>query len=61
MFKDLISGFKGMVGEGIVNFSAKLELDKEKYHLIKNITLPTKDGSAQIDYIIVSIYGIFVI
>ncbi len=61
MFKDLISGFKGMVGEGIVNFSAKLWLDKEKYHLIKNVTLPTADGSTQIDHVIVSIYGIFVI
>jgi len=53
--------FKGMMGEFIVNFSAKLMLDKEKYHLIKNTTLPTEDGSTQIDHIIVSIYGIFVV
>ncbi len=53
--------FKGVAGEFIVNFSAKLMLDKEKYHLIKNVTLPTEDGSTQIDHIIVSIYGIFVV
>lgn len=53
--------FKGMVGEFIVNFSAKLLLDKEKYHLIKNVTLPTEDGSTQIDHIIVSEFGVFVV
>ena len=53
--------FKGVAGEFIVNLSAKLFLDKEKYHLIKNVTLPTEDGSTQIDHIIVSEYGIFVV
>jgi restriction system protein len=53
--------FKGVVGEAIVNTSAKLMLDKEKYYLIKNVTLPTEDGSTQIDHIVVSIYGIFVV
>ncbi len=53
--------FKGVVGEFIVNLSVKFMLDKEKYHLLKNVTLPTEDGSTQIDHIIVSIYGIFVV
>jgi predicted RNA-binding Zn-ribbon protein involved in translation (DUF1610 family) len=53
--------FKGVFGEFVVNLSAKLFLDKEKYHLIKNITLPTEDGSTQIDHVIVSRYGIFVV
>ena len=53
--------FKGMIGEFIVNLSAKLMLDKEKYHLIKNVTLPTEDGSTQIDHVIISVYGIFVV
>jgi len=53
--------FKGIVGEFIVNFSAKLLLDKEKYHLIKNVTLPTEDGSTQIDHVIVSEFGVFVV
>lgn len=53
--------FKGLAGEFIVNLSAKFMLDKEKYHLIKDVTLPTEDGSTQIDHILVSVYGIFVI
>jgi len=53
--------FKGKVGEFIINLSAKLFLDKKKYHLIKNATLPTEDGSTQIDHIIVSKYGVFVV
>lgn len=53
--------FKGVIGEFIVNLSAKLYLDKTKYHLIKNVTLPTEDGSTQIDHIIVSKFGVFVV
>lgn len=53
--------FKGVAGEFIVNLSAKLFLDKERYHLIKNVTLPTEDGSTQIDHVIVSRYGVFVV
>ena len=45
--------FKGVLGEFVVNLSIKLQLDKSKYHLIKNVTLPTEDGSTQIDHIIV--------
>jgi restriction system protein len=55
------SWFKGVVGEFIVNLSAKFLLDKEKYHLIKNVTLPTEGGSTQIDHIIVSEFGVFVV
>lgn len=53
--------FKGLFGEFLVNTFAKLMLDKDKYHLIKNVTLPTEDGTTQIDHIIVSRYGVFVI
>ena len=52
---------KGVFGELIVNLAAKFFLDKEKYHLFKNVTLPTEVGSTQIDHVIVSRYGIFVI
>jgi len=53
--------FKGVMGEFIVNVSAKMMLDKNEYHLIKNVTLPTDDGTTQIDHVIVSKYGIFVV
>jgi hypothetical protein len=36
-------------------------LDKNSYHSIHNVTLPTGDGTTQIDHIIVSPYGIFVV
>jgi len=55
------SWFKGMVGEFLVNITAKLFLNKNEYHLVKNVTLPTSDGTTQIDHIIVSKYGIFVV
>jgi len=55
------SWFKGILGEFIVNILSKVMLDQHDYHLIKNITLSTPDGTTQIDHIIVSKYGIFVI
>lgn len=53
--------FKGMAGEFMVNLSAGLMLDKKNYRLIKNVTLPTEDGTTQIDQVIVSVFGVFVI
>jgi len=53
--------FKGFIGEVIINLASSVFLDKNKYHLIKNVTLPTEDGATQIDHIIVSQYGIFVV
>ena len=52
---------KGHLGEFAVNLAIKLRLDKETYHLIKNVTLPTEDGSTQIDHVIVSVYGVFTV
>jgi hypothetical protein len=53
--------FKGVLGEWQVNLLIKYFLNKNEYHLIKNVTLPTDDGTTQIDHIIVSKYGIFVV
>lgn len=53
--------FKGVMGEWIVNVFIKLFLDKSDYHLIKNVTLPTEDRTTQIDHIIVSKFGVFVV
>ncbi len=53
--------FKGIFGEFVVNVSAKYMLDQNEYHLIKNVTFPTENGTTQIDHIIVSRFGIFVI
>lgn len=53
--------FKGVFGEFMVNLMFKLFLPSKEYRLLKNITLPTEDGTTQIDHILVSEYGIFVV
>ena len=53
--------FKGIVGEALVKVVAKFRLPAETYHRIHNVTLPTPDGTTQIDHIFVSKYGIFVV
>lgn len=52
---------KGVIGEALVNLAATLFLDKRIYRLFKNVTLLTEDGTTQVDHVIVSPYGIFVI
>jgi restriction system protein len=54
------SWFKGVLGEFIVNLILK-RLPKKDYHLIKNVTLPTDDGTTQIDHIVVSKFGVFIL
>lgn len=56
-----IPWFKGVVGEVLVNVTTRLCLDKTQYHLIRNVTLPAGKGTTQIDHIIVSRFGVFVI
>lgn len=53
--------FKGMTGEALANLAAWLFLDRQDYRLIRNVTLSTDEGTTQIDHIIVSRYGVFVI
>lgn len=53
--------FKGVMGEFVINVFARWKLDNNVYHLLKNVTLPTEDGTTQIDHIIVSVFGVFVV
>ena len=52
---------KGWIGEVVLHLCLLLLLDRKRYHLLRNVTLPTLDGSTQIDHIVVSPHGIFVI
>ena len=52
---------KGRIGELMVNLAARLRLPAETYRRVHNVTLPTADGTTQIDHIIVCPYGVFVI
>ena len=53
--------FKGFFGEALVKAAARIRLPAETYKPIHNVTLPTLDGSTQIDHIFVSRFGIFVV
>lgn len=57
----LRSLIKGWIGETVGAISQKLLLDPKIYFPLNNITLQTANGTTQIDHIIVSKYGIFVI
>lgn len=57
----LMSSFKGWFGEALMSGVGKLMLDSDVYKQINNVTIPTSNGTTQIDHIIVSRYGIFVI
>ena len=51
---------KGAIGESKVAFRLKL-LNKKEFKVIHNILLKSEGWSSQIDHVIVSIYGVFVI
>jgi hypothetical protein len=54
--------FKGKVGEFLVNVNNKIRLDSSIYTNLSDTTIRLKDGSTtQIDHIILSRFGIFVI
>jgi hypothetical protein len=52
---------KGFFGEKKVQLATGLLLDGEQYHRVDNVTLPIQNGTTQIDHVIVSVYGIFVV
>ncbi|MCM2329959.1 MAG: NERD domain-containing protein [Pseudomonas sagittaria] len=52
---------KGWFGEAQSALAQELLLDKAIYTAINDITLPTANGTTQIDHVVVSRYGIFVI
>jgi len=52
---------KGVIGESLVRVMASSGLPSDTYHRFHNLLLPTPDGTTQVDHVIVSKYGIFVI
>ncbi len=55
------SRVKGVVGERRVRSALRVRLDRETYRAVHDLTLPTPDGTTQIDHVVVSRYGVFVI
>ncbi len=60
LFRRYKTAIKGAVGEARVGFTSSLMLGKE-YHILKDIVIPAYDGTTQIDQLVISRYGIFVI
>lgn len=62
LLNNLKSKYKGWDGELTVKLMQWFSLDKKSYHAFNNVTLPNfGGGTTQIDHIIVSVYGIFVV
>ena len=57
----LLSSFKGWLGEAVLSGVKKIVLNGDVYRDINNVTISTTNGTTQIDHIIISRYGIFVI
>ncbi len=55
------NNLKGLVGEKITAFAMVQSLDKSIYRRFHNLIINAPDGSTQIDHVVVSLYGIFVL
>lgn len=52
---------KGKTGELKTKLAQRLFLDSKKYHVFNDVIIPSNSTSTQIDHVIVSQYGIFVV
>ena len=57
----MLNIIKGWFGEKMTTFGMWVFLDKNIYHRIDNVIVPAHDGTTQVDHVLVSIYGIFVV
>jgi restriction system protein len=48
-------------GEAAVRRTLSLHFPSPAYHLLNDVTLPTDDGTTQVDHVLVSRYGVFVL
>ena len=60
LYQAYLPGYKGAVGEKSVARQLK-RLNHKEYRILNNIYLKTNGRSVQIDHLVVSVYGIFVI
>jgi len=54
-------GLSSNQGEAAVRRLLSTHFESASYHLLNNVTLPVDDGTTQIDHILVSRFGVFVI
>lgn len=53
--------FKGWLGEKKATFKMWLSLDKQTYRRFHDVIIPASNGTTQIDHILISSYGVFVV
>ncbi|MXY93263.1 MAG: nuclease [Caldilineaceae bacterium SB0670_bin_27] len=52
---------KGKIGETLVQAGAAVMLPSSVYRQFHDVTLPTEGGTAQLDHVFVSVFGVFVV
>lgn len=52
---------KGWVGEKLAAANFWLHLDEKVYRRLHDVIIPTSNGTTQIDHVILSVFGIFVV
>ncbi|WGK68339.1 NERD domain-containing protein [Candidatus Haliotispira prima] len=52
---------KGQQGENITSYNMRVGLDSSQYRQFNNVIIETKNGTTQIDHIVISRFGIFII
>jgi restriction system protein len=57
----MINIIKGWLGEKMTTLAMWAMLDKNVYRRVDNVIVNTPNGTTQIDHVLVSVYGIFVI
>lgn len=57
----LRSMIKGWIGEKATQVGMWLKLNESAYPRVHDLIVPTSNGTTQIDHVLVSVYGIFVI
>lgn len=50
---------KGWFGEAMGTLAHRLLLDSRVYHSLNDVTLPSAEGTTQIDHVLVARFGIF--
>jgi len=53
--------FRGWFGEKKTTFIMWMTLNAGVYHRIHDVIIPSKNGTTQIDHILVSPYGVFIV
>ena len=53
--------FRGWIGDKKTTFYLWLSLGNKSYHKFHNIIFPSKNGTTQIDHLIISVYGVFIV